>query len=257
MKDDKEPSDAELVARYFATDDLSFFYGTDDPVEILARIDLEEIKCTGPSFRGDWKEEEEELERIVRIAKREHSLLEKKRVSGSLEFLAAKLNKSSRQVREYCKKGLVPGCYQTAGEHWRVRYREDTVELTRRAIGDSSRQRTSGWFIKYLRQQYRETPMEDWRDISLLPPHLLDLIKPPRYEYAAAAESLRLQGKEVTVRAIAQLTGHSPTTVRKYAPNVARGRRMAKGDNNPLIDQFNDEIDRKYNGKVWTGNIER
>lgn len=52
---------------------------------------------------------------------------------------ATALNKSERQVRRYCKLGLVPGAFRTPGGHWRVPKDENTVAMTKANILEMER----------------------------------------------------------------------------------------------------------------------
>lgn len=67
-----------------------------------------------------------------------------KRPAKSLEWLARRLNKSTRTVRRYCEIGLVPGAYRTKGGtggkgHWRVKRGWRDVKAVRRAIDEFGR----------------------------------------------------------------------------------------------------------------------
>ena len=209
-------SEAELLATFFAIDDLKAFYGTDDPVEILARVDIETIVGTNPA--SGWygfEEEAQEFRELVLLAKKAKAKLDKKRLAGSLEFLAEKLAKTSRQVREYCKKGLVPEAQQTAGGHWRVNYRDDTVATVRAAIGGSCRRRADGWLIKRLRKWAEDDTPPSPDEV----PFSLDRLKSRSlraYLCAEAAHSLAAQKKKARVTAVAKMTGLS----RYYSPQV-------------------------------------
>lgn len=250
------PSEAELLAMFFATDDLKAVFGTDDPVEILAAVDLEVAVVSDSSFGfHGFEEEDREWDELVTLAKKANAKLDKKRRAGSIEFLAEKLAKTSRQVREYCKKGLVPGAYQTKGGHWRVRYEDDTVDRVRDAVGGSSRRRSEAWLIKRLRKWAETDAPPSWEELSFHEDQVkhLNLIQ---YMCAAVADNLRKQGKRITCTAVAKMTGLSRTTVRKYVPHLARGGSAVAYQNNPLVDQYIDAINAKKNGRVRTQDLD-
>jgi predicted transcriptional regulator len=253
MKRDRNDAvpEEEVLRRFFGTDDLMAFFGTDDPLEILADIDPEGIVGSDAGFQG-FEEEAEQMKGLFLMAKQLKARLDKARKSGSLEFLAEKLGKTQRQIREYCRAGYVPGAYQTKGGHWRVKYDTDTVKMTCAAIGKKFRQRTDGVFMKHLRELYdRDSPKYSGDDFSLISDKFLARIKPSQIPYAEAVENLRLQNKLITVRGVARLTGRSPTTVRKYAPHVTRARVVPLA-NNPIVDNHIEELNKRLDGKVRT-----
>jgi hypothetical protein len=249
-------SATQLINDFFATDDLMATHGTDDPVEILAKVDIEQLGGQSRDFDG-FEDEDAEFKEIVLWAKETKKKLEKKRDAGSLEFLVEKIGKTSRQVREYCKKGLVPGAYQTEGGHWKVCYTEDTIEKLRSNIGYFSRQRSESWLVRRLRKRHEDgtESVPSYPEELCSPYEVIKNMNLMQYEVFAAAKSLIARGKTIKYSVLASMTGYSRGTLRKYFPSLRKVAHAGHGGS-PLIDQMNDEINKR-NGKVFTQNVKR
>jgi hypothetical protein len=242
-KHNKTSDDAALIEKFFGTDDLKGEFGTDDPVAILARCNPDDVSGTSAGIIG-FKEEAERERAMIREARRIVEINEINRRRGSLDYLAYELGKTSRQIREYCKKGLVPGATQTAGGHWRITYQSDTVDKVRAAIGGFARRRKPKWLMQKLRAMFESD--EPLPEELMLPEKLLKRARltSEQYDFAAAAKSLVLLEKKVTVSAVAKLTGKSRPTVRKKLPDIHNARNMRVAGS-ALMDQHSEALHEK------------
>ena len=184
-------SDLEYLRRFFGVADLVSAFGTDDPVEILARVNLDEIVGTGGGIVG-FEEEAEQFKTIVRAAKDIEELANRHRRAGSLQYLAGKLCKSERQIRECTNRGSCPGAYQTSGGHWRIDYQNDTVQKVRLAVGENTRRRTEPRLLRLIKDYFKEGHGLFAEEL-VYPEKYVAAMKPGQYEYAAACRSLVLQ----------------------------------------------------------------
>ena len=237
-------TESELLHHLFGTDDLFPLFGSDDPVEILAQTNVEAIEIA--SNVDGFDDEFETFNKLVHEAKVEYAKREKSRLAGSLEYLAAMLRKSTRQVREYCKQGKVPGAFSTTGGHWRIRYDERTVNVVRAAICADSRERGESWLIKEVCPDF-ESPAPE--ELSI-PENIAQRVPIAQWPFFCAALNLYRRGKRITGAAVARDTARSRATVRKYFPNARRLGREIQFGNNPLVDWHIDTINARRNGRI-------
>ena len=250
MAANPDKSDADWLEWFFGTADLEGEFGTDDPVEILARLNLNEIVGTGDSIVG-FEEEAEQFKVIVRAAKDIQELADRHRRVGSLKYLAFILCKSERQIREYCKAGIVPGAYQTAGGHWRIDYQADTVKRVRAAIGEFARKRTEPRLLQLIKEYFKKHCELPEDELMYSPAHVA-IMKPGQYDHAAAVRNLALQEKKITFTAIAKMTCRNRKTVSKKFPGIKLADKISACGGSGLVDESNDKINKRKNRRVVT-----
>lgn len=244
-------SETELLEKFFSmsVNEVKETFGSGDLLDIFAGMDSSRIIGTDPSgCIMDFEEEAEELRQIVTAAKKAKAEADKQRSAGSLQFLATKLGKTARQVRDYCKAGLVPGARQTAGGHWRVDYQNDTVDKTRAAIGEFARVRSVPALTKAL-AKYFEAPPPSYGDETPVLPFQHKNVKAIQLECAVAARLLLRMGQPINYSTLAKAIGRSWATVRKHAP----GLKVASFIGNVLVDRRDDAIRARTDGRVLPG----
>ena len=241
----------EVICSAFGLHSLESLPEWQDPTALLAQLEPDQICQPVQGFQG-FEEEAEFLKSVVLQAREIQAELESLQRRGSLEFLAKKLNKSARQVREYCKSGWVPGACQTAGGHWRVNYGETTLMVLTSNLGENTRSRSFDWLAEVLKAESDQHP-----------DRLTDEELPPRYELIKRLSQNKTQSlisccvlemqkkdKAITYSSVSNRTGLSRATIRKYLPHLKRGARRSAYGNSPLLDGLNDAISANYNRKT-------
>lgn len=140
---------------------------------------------------------------------------------NSLQHLAAKLGKSSRQVRRLCQAGLVPNAYRTAGGHWRIRNSSAILVRVREAIRGRTRNREFVNRKKYLQaQKAQEVPLRE----ELLYGERAYSMGPYKHNVGLAITMLHRADKPVTVASVAAEMGIARSTLYRQI-----GRNQLKG----------------------------
>ena len=185
---------------------------------------IEKLRRGPPPSKERLEAEQRDLESLVVENEQERLIaygLKPKRIinyenlpSSSLQYIADKFGKSTRQVRRWCEEGL-PGAYLTQGNHWRIKLSPELLENQRAWLKGKTRNRgvIDGKKLgRKLGKQELPPPPED-----LIGGELAYVMGPDKYNLVFAIRTLQIAEQRIDVTHIAEAMDLNRSTLyRKF-----------------------------------------